>query len=50
MEEKLVNRVMNVLKDPSKTLEERREFVKTLTEDEMRSIFMDLCEVFSYAD
>lgn len=48
VEETLANRVMKVLKDFHKTPEERREFVKTLTEDEMRSIFNDLCEVWAY--
>jgi|GEM_PF-4673135 len=47
-EETLANRVMKVLKDFHKTPEERREFVNTLTEKEMRSIFIDLCEVWAY--
>lgn len=48
VETRTVDKAMKVLKDYQKTPEERKEFVKTLTEDEMRSIFIDMCDVWSY--
>ncbi|MCL1696326.1 hypothetical protein [Lysinibacillus sp. BPa_S21] len=48
MSETLVQRVNNVIKDFNKTPEERIEFINTLTEEEMRAIFIDMCNICAY--
>ena len=43
---KSINEINDIVKDPNLSVEERKAFVKTLTEDEMRSVFLKMCELW----
>ena len=43
-----VNDINSVLKDFNKTPEQRKDFVNTLTESEMRNVFLEMCSVWAY--
>ena len=43
---KTVKEISDVVKDPNLSIKEREEFVRTLSEEEMRSVFLQMCSVW----
>lgn len=45
-----VKEIHDVVQDVNLTIEDREKFVNTLTEEEMKNVFLQMCSVYAYKE